>query len=123
MHDAREGIPVEDGAVDGVFSHMFFTMHLNEKELSHIFHECLRALRSGGLNIYSVRNINDPHYGEGVHHGEDMWENSLKFVVHFFSLEKVERLAKGYDLQYTREFDDPSGPFVKKLYEVVLMKP
>ncbi|MDD1767793.1 MAG: class I SAM-dependent methyltransferase [Methanomassiliicoccales archaeon] len=123
VSDLRKGIPLPDESVDACFSHMFFTMHLSEKELAFIFNECHRVLKHGGINIYSVRNVNDPHYRKGKHHGEDMWENPMGFVVHFFSLEKVQRLAVGYDLLYTKEFDDPSPPFTKKLYEVVLLKP
>jgi SAM-dependent methyltransferase len=121
--DARDGLPFEDGTFDGCFSHMFFTMQLTEKELTFIFSEVLRVLRPGGLNIYSVRNVHDPHFGKGKHFGEDMWQNPIGFVVHFFSEEKIRRLAVGYDLLWIKEFDDPSPPFTKKLYEVVLQKP
>jgi SAM-dependent methyltransferase len=121
--DARDGLPFDDGSFDACFSHMFFTMQLTEKELAFIFSEVLRVLRSGGLNIYSVRNVHDPHFGKGKHIGEDMWQNPLGFVVHFFSEDKVRRLASGYDVLWIKEFDDPSPPFTKKLYEVVLQKP
>lgn len=122
-HDLRKGIPLPDESIDACFSHMFFTMHLNENELALIFKECHRILKHGGMNIYSVRNVHDPHFKKGVHRGEDMWENQMGFVVHFFSMEKIQRLASGYDLLYTKEFDDNSPPFTKKLYEVVLLKP
>jgi hypothetical protein len=102
---------------------MFFTMHLTENELAYIFKECHRVLKHGGMNIYSVRNIRDPHYKKGRHHGEDLWESEAGFVVHFFSIEKVQRLADGYDLLYTKEFDDPTPTYTRKLYEVVLVKP
>jgi SAM-dependent methyltransferase len=121
--DVRKGVPFPDQSFDGCFSHMFFTMQLSEKELEHIFGEVLRVLKPGGLNIYSVRNDHDPHCGKGKHMGEEMWQNPMGFVVHFFSAEKVKRLAKGYDLLVLNEFDDPSPPFTKKLYEVVLRKP
>lgn len=121
--DARNGLPFDDGSFDGCFSHMFFTMQLTEKELAFIFAEVLRVLRPGGLNIYSVRNVHDPHFGKGKHFGEDMWQNPLGFVVHFFSEEKVRRLASGYEVLWIKEFDDPSPPFTKKLYEVALQKP
>ena len=122
-HDLRKGIPLADETIDACFSHMFFTMHLNENELALIFKECHRILKHGGMNIYSVRNVHDPHFKKGVHRGEDMWENQMGFVVHFFSMDKIQRLASGYDLLYTKEFDDDSPPFTKKLYEVVLLKP
>jgi SAM-dependent methyltransferase len=121
--DARAGLPFPDGWFDGCFSHMFFTMQLTEKELAFILSEVLRVLRPGGLNIYSVRNVHDPHFGKGKHFGEDMWQNPLGFVVHFFSEDKIRRLATGYDVLWIKEFDDPSPPFTKKLYEVALQKP
>jgi SAM-dependent methyltransferase len=121
--DARKGLPFPDASFDGCFSHMFFTMQFPEKELAFLFSEVLRVLRPGGLNIYSVRNVHDPHFGKGTHFGEDMWQNPMGFVVHFFSEEKVRRLASGYELLWIKEFDDPTPPFVKKLYEVVLQKP
>jgi len=52
-----------------------------------------------------------------------MWENPMGFVVHFFSEEKIRRLAVGYDVLWVSEFEDRSPPFIKKLYEVALMKP
>jgi len=118
--DLREGIPLPDDSVDGCFSHMFFTMHLREEELSRIFGEVLRVLRPGAMNIYSVRNVNDPHFREGTHVEEDMWEMN-GFVVHYFSSEKVERLASGYEIVGLEEFEE--GPLPKRLYKVVLRKP
>ena len=85
--------------------------------------ECRRVLRPGGLNIYSVRNDHDPHYGKFTPKGKDMWQNPLGFVVHFFSESKVSRLSTGYDVLWIKEFEEPSPPFTKKLYEVALRKP
>ncbi len=123
VNDAREGLPFPDQSFDGCFSHMFFTMELTEGELEGIFGEVLRVLKPGELNIYSVRNDHDPHFGKGKHIGEDMWQNPMGFVVHFFPAEKIKRFARGYELLWIREFEDPSPPFTKKLYEVVLRKP
>ena len=122
-HDMRQPLPFRDGAFDACYSHMLFTMELTEEELRQAFGEVLRVLRPDGLNVYSVRNDHDPHFGKGTHRGEDMWQNPMGFVVHFFTEEKVRRLAKGYELLRVGEFEDPSPPFTKKLYEVVLRKP
>ncbi|HUV25082.1 MAG TPA: class I SAM-dependent methyltransferase [Methanomassiliicoccales archaeon] len=119
-HDIREGISLPDDSVDACFSHMFFTMQLTEEELAMIFSEALRVLRPGGLNIYSVRNTEDPHFCRGTHMGEDMWEMN-GFVVHYFSEGKVRRLAEGYEIVSIEEFTE--GPLPKRLYQVVLRKP
>ena len=123
VRDARSGIPLPDASVDAVYSHMFFTMELREEEIQFILDECRRVLRPGGINLYSVRNDHDPHYKKGVHKGEDMWQSPAGFVVHFFSEEKVRRLARGYEVVHIKEFDDPAKQYTRKLYEVLLRKP
>jgi len=122
VHDVRHGLPFPDESFDAVYSHMFFTMEMTEAQISVIMAECRRVLRPDGLNLYSVRNFHDPHYGKFTHRGEDMYENPMGFVVHFFDEAKVKRLSQGYEVEWIREFDDTSPPFVKKLYEVLLRK-
>jgi SAM-dependent methyltransferase len=123
VHDARDPLPFPDASFDAVYSHMFFTMEFTEEQITRMLAECWRVLRPGGINIYSVRNDHDPHYGKFEPKGKDMWKNPLGFVVHFFSEEKVRRLSAGYDLLWVKEFEDGSPPFTKKLYEVALQKP
>ena len=88
VHDARRGLPFPDESFDGCFSHLFLTMELTGQELERIFGEVLRVLKPNGLNLYSVRNDRDPHCGKGTHVAEDMWRDSMGFVVHFFSAER-----------------------------------
>lgn len=123
VHDAKNPLPFPDNSFDAIYSHMLFTMEFSEQELSHMMKECLRVLKPNGLNIYSVRNDHDPHYGKFTPRGKDMWQNPMGFVVHFFSKERIRALAVGYEVIRIREFEDRSPPFVKKLYEVILKKP
>jgi hypothetical protein len=76
-------------------------------------------MRPTGLNVYTVRHTGDPHYGTGIHRGEDMYEVG-GFIVHFFSRQKVEHLAEGYDLVSIDEFEEGSLP--KKLFRVTMRK-
>lgn len=114
-HDVRQPLPFDDSAFDACYSHMLFCMALTTDELEFLSQEVRRVLKPGGLCTYTARHTCDPHYGTGIHRGEDMYEVG-GFVVHFFSREKVERLAKGYELVGLEEFEE--GPLPRKLYFV-----
>lgn len=99
---------------------MLYCMALTTRELEALSAEVLRVLRPGGLHVYTVRHTGDPHYGAGIHRGEHMYEVG-GFIVHFFSLGKVRRLAAGYEIVSVAEFDE--GGLPRKLVRVALRKP
>ncbi len=117
--DVRDPLPFEDESFDGCYSHMLYCMALTTAELEFLSSEVRRVLRPNGLHIYTVRHTNDPHYGTGIHRGEDMYEVG-GFIVHFFSRQKVERLAKGYEIVSVDEFEE--GKLPRKLFRVTLRK-
>ncbi len=119
-HDIRQGLPFDDNFFDGCYSHMLYCMALTTPQLQVLSQEIRRVLKTGGLNIYTVRHTRDPHYGTGIHRGEDMWELGGGFIVHFFSKEKVEHLAEGYEILRLEEFEETGLP--KKLFLVTLKK-
>jgi SAM-dependent methyltransferase len=121
MHDVRTPLPFRDGTFDACYSHMLLCMALTSAELRFLLKEIRRVLKPGGLNVYTVRNTADAHYRTGVHRGEDMWEIGGGFIVHFFSREKVERLAEGYEIVGVEEFEEGEAP--KRLFAVTLRKP
>ena len=49
-----------------------------------------------------------------------MYEIAGGFIVHFFSKEKVEQLAKGYKSYETEEFEE--GELPRKLYMVTMQE-
>ncbi|TAM79623.1 MAG: class I SAM-dependent methyltransferase [Acidobacteria bacterium] len=118
-HDVRQPLPFGDNAFDCCYSHMLFCMALTTAELDGLSQEIRRVLRPGGLNVYTVRHTKDPHYGTGIHRGEDMYEVG-GFIVHFFSVEKMRQLARGYDIVSIDEFEE--GGLPRKLYRVTLHK-
>lgn len=118
-HDVRTPLPFTDESFDACFSHMLYCMALTTAELEFISKEVRRVLKPGGLNIYTVRHTGDPHYGTGIHRGEDMYEVA-GFIVHFFNREKVIRLAKGYEIVDLNEFEE--GPLPRKLFRVTLRR-
>ncbi|MBC8174052.1 MAG: class I SAM-dependent methyltransferase [Candidatus Marinimicrobia bacterium] len=118
-HDIRKSLPFDDDSFDACYSHMLYCMALTTSELQFLTDEIMRVLRPGGLNIYTVRHTNDTHYGSGIHRGEDMYEVG-GFIVHYFSVEKVEQLAKGFQIVGIDEFEE--GPLPRKLFRVTLRK-
>lgn len=120
VHDVRQPLPFDDGTFDACYSHMLYCMALTVPELEDLSGEVRRVLQPGGLNIYTVRNTNDPHYRTGTNRGDDTWEIAGGFIVHFFDREMVKRLAKGYEIIDIEEFDETRLP--KRLYLVTLKK-
>lgn len=119
LHDVRTPLPFPDESFDACYSHMLFNMALTTAELGYLSEEVRRVLKQAGLCVYTVRHTGDPHYGRGTHRGEDMYELG-SFIVHFFSREKVERLAKGYDIVGVDEFEESELP--RRLFRVTLRK-
>ena len=117
--DVREPLTFEDASFDGCYSHMLFCMALTAAQLERLSAEIRRVLKPGGLNIYTVRNTRDPWYGTGIPRGEAMYEVD-GFVVHFFDLEKVKRLATGYEIVGIDEFEE--GELPRRLFRVTLRK-
>ena len=77
-------------------------------------------LTPGGFNIFTVRHIGDPHYGTGIHRGEQMYEVG-GFIVNFFDRAKVETVSKGYEIVSVDEFEEGGMP--QRLFRVTLRKP
>ena len=118
-HDVRQRLPFEDNSFDACYSHMLFCMALTTADLEFISNEVKRVLKPGGICTYTVRNTADPHNGAGIHRGEDMYEVG-GFIVHFFSRDKVEQLAMGYEVVDITEFEE--DPLPRKLFRVTLKK-
>jgi SAM-dependent methyltransferase len=57
VHDVRRPLPLADASVDGVFSHMLFTMALTTEEILALAGEVRRVLRPGGWHVYTVRHV------------------------------------------------------------------
>jgi len=118
-HDVRQPLPFDDNSFGGCFSHMLYCMALTTEELERISAEIRRGLKPGGIHIYTVRHTGDAHYQSGIHHGEDLYENG-GFIVHFFSREKVRRLAEGFEILGIDEFEE--GELPRKLFRVTMRK-
>ena len=119
IHDVRNPFPFTDEKFGGCFSHMLYCMALTTKELQFLSDEILRVLKNGGVNIYTARHTGDGDYKNGIHRGEDLYEND-GFIVHFFSKEKVKLLSNGFDIVNIENFEE--GKFPRKLFHVTLKK-
>jgi SAM-dependent methyltransferase len=118
-HNVKEAIPFSDNSFDACFSHMLLCMELSTVEIGFIMKETHRILKPGGLAVYSVRSNFDKHYRTGTHLGEDLYEVG-GFVIHFFTEEKIKKLAKGYEILEIKRVEEGSLP--RDLFMVTLQK-
>jgi SAM-dependent methyltransferase len=119
QQDVRSPLPFGSESMDGCYSHMLCCMALTTVQLESLFQEIKRVLKPNGLNIYSVRRTDDPHYGRGIARGEDMFEIE-GFVVHFFNEAKVRALSKGFEVVKIDSFEE--GELPRRLFLVTLRK-
>ena len=119
IFDVREKLPYENETFDGCYSHMLYCMAFSVDEIEKLNNEINRVLKKGGINIFTVRNTSDGDYNNGIHRGEDLYEND-GFIVHFFSEDKIKRLLRGFKLIDINRFNE--GKFPRKLYKVTLLK-
>ena len=119
VFDIRQKLPFEDNSIDGCFSHMLYCMALSNQNLFNLNREICRILKPDGLNIYTVRNEHDGDYKNGIHRGEDMYEND-GFIVHFFNKTKINQLTDGFKNIKIESFEE--GTFPRNLYFVVNKK-
>ncbi len=115
IFDVRKKLPFEDNSIEACFSHMLYCMALTTAELEYLNSEICRILKPNGINIYTVRHINDGDHKKGIHRGEDLYEND-GFIVHFFSKEKINSLLKGFKNIFIENFEE--GTFPRKLFIV-----
>ena len=119
VFDVRKKLPFDNNTMDACFSHMLYCMALSNLDLKNLNKEIFRILKPGGINIYTVRHIHDGDYKNGIHIGEDLYEND-GFIVHFFSENKVNQLSKGFEILDIEKFEE--GNFPRKLFKVTLKK-
>lgn len=80
--DLRLPLPFGDNSIEACYSHMLYCMDFTTSELVTLANEIRRVLKPGGLNILTTRHTGDPHYGKGISHGDNRFEND-GFIVHF----------------------------------------
>ena len=119
IFDVRERLPFDDNSIDGCYSHMLYCMALSFEEIENLNNEVHRVLKQDGLNVFTVRNIEDGDYQNGIHRGEDLYESN-GFIVHFFSKDKIKKLLRGFELLDMSTFEE--GSFPRRLYRATMRK-
>ena len=116
LFDVRQKLPFEDNSIEACYSHMLYCMALTTSDLKKLNNEILRILKPGGINIYTVRHTGDGDFQNGIHIGEDLYEND-GFIVHYFSKDKVNFLLNGFKNISLEKFEE--GKFPRRLFFVV----
>ena len=119
IFDVRKKLPFNDSSIQGCFSHMLYCMALSTFDLINLNKEVCRILKPDGINIYTVRHADDGDYKNGIHRGENFYEND-GFIVHFFSKDKINQLSKGFEILDIEKFEE--GKFPRKLFMVTMKK-
>lgn len=108
--DALQGIPAPDGHFDAVYAYLFFCLAFTDAELTKLFTECNRVLKSDGYLAGTVRSIYDRSYGKGEQIEPDMFAlpNAVR---HFFSESYLERKLReaGFSLKSLERRDEVVG--------------
>jgi len=116
LFDVRKALPFKDSSIEACYSHMLYCMALTTNDLKKLNNEIQRILKPDGINIYTVRHTNDGDFKNGIHRGEDLYEND-GFIVHYFSKEKVNSFLNGFKNISLEQFEE--GTFPRKLFFVV----
>ena len=115
IFDVRKKLPFENKKFQGCFSHMLYCMALSNIDLENLNFEISRILKNNGINIYTVRNISDGDFKNGIHIGGNIYQND-GFIVHFFSKQKIKELMIGFKNINIENFEE--GKFPRKLFFV-----
>jgi SAM-dependent methyltransferase len=119
----RDRLPEPSTSVDAIYSTLFLCLDLQEEEITEIMWQCLHVLKPGGLKVLSVFSDHHPDCGKATKCGEDEWQGDSGFVAHFFTEDKIRRMARGFELLWIREYQEDKPPATGVMYEVVLMRP
>jgi SAM-dependent methyltransferase len=120
IHNASEGIPFNDSHFDAVYSHMFFNMRLTDDQVKYLFVEVNRVLKSGGLNLFSVRSDNDAMYRKGAEVEKNIYDIN-GFQIRFFTRSDLRNisLSNGFEpYKITEAYEEPASlycVFAKKI--------
>ncbi|OZM70661.1 SAM-dependent methyltransferase [Amycolatopsis antarctica] len=120
VHDVRTRLPLSESSVDAVFAHMLLCMAISTEEIQALVNEIERVLVPGGVLVYTVRHTGDAHYGAGIEHGDNIFENG-GFAVHFFDRALVDTLADGWALDEVHAFEE--GELPRRLWQVTQTRP
>ena len=101
-----EKLPFEDSLFDSISCYDFLehVPRVIEKDSKihfpfvDLMNEIHRVLKNGGINIYTARHTGDGDYKNGIHRGEDLYEND-GFIVHFFDKEKINQISKEFKIE------------------------
>ena len=90
---------------------MFFNMRFTDDQLKYLFVEVDRVLKSGGLNLFSVRSENDAMYRNGIEVQKNIYDIN-GFQIRFFTQSDLTKisLSNGFEpYKITEAYEEPAS--------------
>ncbi len=95
---------------------MTLCMAFTEDQVYFVMREVRRVLKPGGLHFFTVRSMQDPDFGSGIHLSDSTFEVD-GYAVRFFDRPLIQRLTTDDEILQVRELEE--GGLPKRLLAVL----
>ena len=116
--EARRALPFDNSYFDAIYSHMFYNMLSQMRNLGFLFTESSRVLKNNGLLYFSVRSDNDVLYNKGKKIDSNIYEIN-GFQIRFFTKPQIKSfLSNHFEIKNIVEsYEEPVSLYLVFCYK------